>query len=251
MLNAARRSLLPFVGALPVRGRARKLRRFLSMGALDRFVLFNACEVLPSDLHRLGMSATGEFPFRERVLAEAQTVYPGDPLRQAMYSDQHTFLCSILDRNDRMTMGVSIECRVPFLDYRLVEGLAAMPSEHVRAGLKTKPILRRSLGHRLPDSVMQHRKIGFGVPWRRYLRSAAFSDLVRSLPDVEPIASGPFDRRKVRGVIEEFLSGQDAHEGLVRALAMVTIWYQAVCGSDARNRAASPSDSAAVQAASF
>ena len=45
-----------------------------------------------------------------------------------MYSDQHTFLCSVLDRNDRMTMGASIECRVPFLDYRLVEMLAALPS---------------------------------------------------------------------------------------------------------------------------
>ena len=49
------------------------------------------------------------------------------PVRQAMYLDQHTFLCYLLDRNDKMTMGASIECRVPFLDYRLVEGAARLP----------------------------------------------------------------------------------------------------------------------------
>ncbi|MCA1585234.1 MAG: asparagine synthase (glutamine-hydrolyzing) [Acidobacteria bacterium] len=183
LLRSARASLLPLAAMLPLKGRARKLKRFLSMESLDSFVLFNACEVLPADLSLLGFKAAASFPFRERVLDEAQVFYPGDPHRQAMYSDQHTFLCSILDRNDRMTMGVSIECRVPFLDYRLVEGVAALPSKAIRAGFHTKPILRRSLGNRLPESVLRQKKIGFGVPWRQYLRSGDFRDLVRSLPD--------------------------------------------------------------------
>src|SRR4030095_13657542 len=117
-----------------VNQRLLKLKRFLMFGSNDRLILFNACDVLPSDLVRLGMNLVAEYPYREQVLSEAQSLYPDEPVRQAMYNDQHTFLCSLLDRNDRMTMGASIACRVPFLDYRLVEGLAAMPSAALLKG---------------------------------------------------------------------------------------------------------------------
>src|SRR5262249_18236728 len=140
--------LLPlFERVLSFNGRWRKLTRFLELGSLARFVLFNACDVLPADTGKLGLVATGQFPYREQVLAEAQILYPGDFVRQAMYSDQRTFLCSILDRNDRMTMGASIECRVPFLDYRLVEMVAALPSSVLLAGWRGKQLLRAGVGY--------------------------------------------------------------------------------------------------------
>src|SRR5206468_5082133 len=126
--------------------------------------------VLPDNIRDLGFSAAVRFPYREQVLTDAQSLYPQDLARQAMYSDQHTFLCSILDRNDRMTMGGSIECRVPFLDYRLVEMLAALPSSVLFMGRRSKGLLRASVGSRLPPRVLRHRKWGFGVPWKQYLR---------------------------------------------------------------------------------
>src|SRR5258705_2941494 len=128
LLNLARPLFPRFSSIFNLSGRLRKLAQFLALGSNDDFVLFNACEVLPEAAPRHKNDGTPLFPFREEVLAEARALYPGEYMRQAMYSDQHTFLCSILDRNDRMTMGASIECRVPFLDYRLVETLAALPS---------------------------------------------------------------------------------------------------------------------------
>src|SRR5262249_21927556 len=122
-LNAARSLFPKVVAAFNLDGRLRKLSRFMQLGSLRRAVLFNACDVLPEDLESIDFESRGHFAFREQVLSEAEGLYPRDLVRQAMYSDQHTFLCSILDRNDRMTMGASIECRVPFLDYRLVETL--------------------------------------------------------------------------------------------------------------------------------
>ena len=86
---------------------------------------------MPDDLRELGMNPTGRFPYREMLLAKSADLYPGEPMRQAMFMDHETFLGSLLDRNDRMTMGASIECRVPFLDYRLVEGLSALPSSRL------------------------------------------------------------------------------------------------------------------------
>src|SRR5262249_25147766 len=155
------------VGRAPAR--FRKLARFWAEGGLDALLVFNQCNVLPSDLRRLGMATTGRYAYRDHIFAKAKRAYPNDAVRQAMFVDQHTYLGSLLDRNDRMTMGASIECRVPFLDHRRVEGLAAMPTRELLRGLKGKVLLRRAVGKRLPASVRAHRKWGFGVPWTTYL----------------------------------------------------------------------------------
>jgi asparagine synthase (glutamine-hydrolysing) len=228
LLNAARPVFPRFVSALNVNGRWRKLSRFLALGATDRFVLFNACDTLPADLKLLGMDPAGNFPFREQVLAEATALYPGDPMRQAMYSDQHTFLCSILDRNDRTTMGASIECRVPFLDFRLVEGLAALPSSVLLSGHQSKILLRRSVGYRLPDAVQKYRKWGFAVPWSHHFRHVPeLRDFVSAVPDLDPVRGGPFDRARVKNLVTNFLNGENSHELLVKQLVMVAVWHQA------------------------
>ncbi|HMC82379.1 MAG TPA: asparagine synthase (glutamine-hydrolyzing) [Candidatus Polarisedimenticolia bacterium] len=228
LLDAARFILPPLVAILSLGRRARKLSRFAALGSVDRFVLLNTCDTLPEDLKALGVEPAGRFDFRERVLEEAKSLYPREPLRQAMYSDLHTFLCSILDRNDRMTMGASIECRVPFLDYRMVEGLAALPTSVLAAGTTGKRLLRRAVGDRLPESVRRYRKWGFSVPWRRYLRQVQeFRDLVASLPDVKPIRDGPFDRAALRRTASRFLEGDSRSEELIRQLVMIAVWHRA------------------------
>ena len=127
-----------------------------------------------------------------------------------------------------MTMAASIECRVPFLDYRLVETLAALPSSVLLAGRRNKRVLRESVGGRLPDAVRRHRKWGFAVPWADYFRQdAELRQLVESLPEMTPIKEGPFDRSKLRNRIREFLNGNPTHEALVRQFMMIAVWHQA------------------------
>ncbi|MCM3874369.1 MAG: asparagine synthase (glutamine-hydrolyzing) [Pyrinomonadaceae bacterium] len=228
LLDAARPVLPRLLPRLGVNGRLGKLGRFLNLGSTDLFVLFNSCEVLPDDLAALGMDTTLSLPYRQQVFSEARETYPGDPVRQVMYYDQHTFLCSILDRNDRMTMGASIECRVPFLDYRLVEGLASLPTSTLFAGRQSKHLLRQAVGDRLPDNVLNHQKWGFAVPWNLYLRQVPeLRSLVHDLPDLDPIRHGPFERSLLRKAIESFLAGNNRNGELVRQLALIAIWYQA------------------------
>jgi len=225
LLDRTRPLLRPGRGA---RGRFGKLARLASLGSPEDRVLFNACNVLPDDLRDFGMHIAADFEYRRRVLSEAVALYPGDRVRQAMYSDQHTFLCSILDRNDRMTMGASIECRVPFLDFRLVEGLAALPTRHLVSGLRGKALLRRAIGSRLPPPVRRHRKWGFGVPWARYLRETPrLRERVAALPELEPIRGGPFDGAALRRQIASFLGGDGRHEALIWGLVMMTAWAEA------------------------
>jgi asparagine synthase (glutamine-hydrolysing) len=208
--------------------RVRKLGRLFGLGSPDAAVLYNACDVLPADLALLGMRPVGRFAYREAMLTEARDVYPGDLGRQAMYADQHTFLCSLLDRNDKMTMGASIECRVPFLDFRIVEQAAAFPSRTLLPDSRGKPLIRNALGPRLPAALLRHRKWGFGVPWSRYLRTIpALRETVLDLFRAEPVRDGPFDTKAISALSLRFLAGDDRNATLVRQLVMIVFWYRA------------------------
>jgi asparagine synthase (glutamine-hydrolysing) len=209
-------------------GRIRKLARMLDLGSRDAFVLFNACDVLPVDIEPLGVDGEDDFAYRREMLSEAQAAHPGEPLRQAMYLDQHTFLCSLLDRNDRMTMGASIECRVPFLDYRIVERLAASPTAALFPDGRSKAVLRDALGDRLPPEVLAGKKWGFGVPWSTYFRTVPeLRRIVEELPEARPVRDGPFDGRALRALTRRFLDGDVRTDAVVRQLAMIVIWHRA------------------------
>ena len=228
LLDLARRFAPRVALTLPLNGRTRKLARLLGLGSADSFVMFNSCEVLPSDLPDLGMASSGRFEYRESVLAEAKEIYPGDLIRQAMYTDQHTFLCSLLDRNDRMTMGASIECRVPFLDHRIVEVLGALNTPALLAHTKSKALLRDAVGDRLPKAVLRARKWGFGVPWGQHFRKVPeLREVVQSLPASPVLGDGPFDKTALERVVRSFLAGDTRKDALVRQLATIDIWYRA------------------------
>src|SRR5437867_9705255 len=132
-----------------------------------------------------------------------------------MSTDQHRVLSWILDRHDRVTLGASIECRVPFLDYRLVEGLAALPTRQLVSSRRGKALLRGAIGPRLPAPIRRHRKWGFGVPWTRYFRQTArLRERVEALPDMEPIRSGPLRQATLRQEVSAFLAGDDRRKAL-------------------------------------
>lgn len=206
--------------------RLKKFARFLERGSIEDFVLYNGANLFSSDLKEFGFETKNSFSFRRQILKEAADLYPHEPLRQVMYSDQHTFLESVLHRNDRMTMGASIECRVPFLDFRLVEGLVAMPTHLLLSGSSTKPLLRKTWGRELPSRVRRHKKWGFGVPWIRYLKSLpAFQEFISALPEVELFHS-QISSKRLHSLIEEWKRGRKDLDPLVAQLYFIGIWYQ-------------------------
>ena len=248
LLKMARPVLPSIASALRLNHRMEKLGRFLKLGSIENFILFNACELLPADLDFLDRPLSQQFAYRQQALEEARGLYPNEPMRQAMYNDHHTFLASLLERNDRMTMGASIECRVPFLDYRIVETLAALPTSKLISGRHTKHLLRQALGHRLPPAIQQARKWGFSVPWPRYFREVPeLREIVSSLPSLDPINTGPFVKSKLQSIIREFFNGDNRHEELIKQLVMIAVWKQTYF-TELRNRKAAPASSVALSA---
>ena len=77
----------------------------------------------------------------------------------------NTSLPMLLHYEDRNSMAYSIEARVPFLDYRLVEFVLGLPSGYKIKDGKTKYILRQALKNLLPEKVVnRYDKMGFVTP---------------------------------------------------------------------------------------
>lgn len=228
-------------GWFPSGSRMEKLARYLGSSGVNDLATFNACEVFPHEMEQLGPPVRREFPYRTQALQEARQFHPAEPARQAMYVDQHTYLCSLLDRNDRMTMGASIECRVPFLDYRLVQTVAGLPSSAFWRGSHSKHLLRHALGSRLPEPVLQGRKWGFAVPWSHYLRTVGgLRDALREVPSTLSHAGAPWAKPRLENLVGEFLAGDNRQEAMVRQLFQVAFWHESYFGELRHRRHVAP-----------
>lgn len=77
----------------------------------------------------------------------------------------------LLHWEDRDSMAHSIESRVPFLDYRLVEFVLGLPDDYKLAGGITKRVLRDAMTGILPDSIRNRMdKLGFATPEEIWIR---------------------------------------------------------------------------------
>ena len=70
----------------------------------------------------------------------------------------------LLMRIDKMSMGVSLECREPFLDHKLVGLALAMPTAMKLKGGIPKYMLKKAVRGLIPDALIDRKKQGFGVP---------------------------------------------------------------------------------------
>jgi asparagine synthase (glutamine-hydrolysing) len=91
---------------------------------------------------------------------------------EAAFAADHLYYLpdDLLLKEDRMTMGASVEGRVPFLDVALVEFAAALPLETRFDGLQGKRLLRRIARRHLPSHIVDRPKHGFSVPVVEWLR---------------------------------------------------------------------------------
>jgi asparagine synthase (glutamine-hydrolysing) len=95
---------------------------------------------------------------------------------------RHTQLPHLLKYEDRNSMHHSIETRLPFVDYQLVElSLSIQHAFKIREGW-TKYILRQAMNDRLPhDLAWRKTKIGFEAPMRIWLQDRdTFKDVIAS-----------------------------------------------------------------------
>jgi asparagine synthase (glutamine-hydrolysing) len=101
-------------------------------------------------------------PIHERFRAGA---WERSDLNWMTYLDLNLRLPELLlMRVDKMSMGVSLEGRVPFLDHRLVELALGVPTAVKTRGGELKTLLKRAVKGVIPDEIIHRRKQGFGAP---------------------------------------------------------------------------------------
>ena len=134
-------------------------------GSINAFPHTQKMRLLSPELRRKFAGLSSWEPLRElRQRFEATAWDPG-PLHWMSYVDLNLRLPELLlMRVDKMTMGVSLEGRVPFLDHKFVElAMSIPPAVKTRNGT-LKHILKKSVRGVIPDALIDRRKQGFGVP---------------------------------------------------------------------------------------
>jgi asparagine synthase (glutamine-hydrolysing) len=125
---------------------------------------------------------------------------------------------------DKMSMAVSLECRVPLLDHNLVELAAAMPSAIKVKGGRLKHILKQSLGDMLPDDILNRKKRGFGTPMGAWLKRE-LAPLLRQLLAPEVVrARGLFRPEVVTTLMADHESNRIDGTDALLALMNLEIW---------------------------
>ena len=78
--------------------------------------------------------------------------------REIFYLNMKWFMVNLLNRKDRMSMANSLEVRVPFADYRLVEYAFNLPDEYLFYEGREKGLLRKALTGILPEDIIYRKK---------------------------------------------------------------------------------------------
>ncbi len=208
--------------------RYNKLIRYSKIKEESDLILFNGTSIYPNDINSFYGSKTKPLnEYRYQILKDAQELYPNNLQRQALYFDQHTYMCSLLDRNDRCTMGASIECREPFLDPRLIAGLGTLNDKLLFSGKKGKYILKSTMENKLPQEILNFKKIGLSSPWENYLVSnSKFKDELQDFAKSE-IFNMPFlENLNGKKLVAQIEKGDKKIIPYILPLFMLHIWQK-------------------------
>lgn len=238
-----RRVLLdPAIAAIP----SSKIRKYVSLASMpleDRYLgvsLASASEhefLYSADFwpHAVERSPRGLLaPYYSRTVGQ-------DALARMLYADLKTWLVDdILIKADKMTMANSVELRVPFLDYRIVEFAATVPSPMKQRRGDVKWILKRAMAGRIPREVLTRPKTGFPTPLGSMFRQGLSEYLCDTLLSSVSRTRGFFRAPRIEQLIREHVAGQRDHHKLLWQLIVLEEWQRRFIDAPRRRQPVAP-----------
>ncbi len=92
---------------------------------------------------------------------------------------------TLLRDTDQMSMAHALEVRVPFVDSEVINYVMALPGNWKVNGGRPKPLLVDALGDLLPEEIWRRRKMGFTLPFQRWMCSRLANDIDEMFSDTE------------------------------------------------------------------
>jgi asparagine synthase (glutamine-hydrolysing) len=153
-------------------------------------------------------------------------------LERLLYMDVKTYLVELLMKQDQMSMSMSIESRVPFLDHVLVAFVSRLPSRLKLHRLTTKRILREAVRELVPRGVRTRRKMGFPVPFGAWVRGRWYDTVRDVLLDRRARERGVIEPTAVTRLLEDHARGRLAAGDAIWALVNLELWYRTFVDGD-------------------
>ncbi len=122
-------------------------------------------------------------------------------------------------------MANSIEARVPFLDYRIIELAYALPRNYkLNKFGKTKAVLKDAYKTALPNYITNRRKAGFGMPLRSIF---SYEEKINELLDKDFFHQiDGLSMVYIERIIQAHLRGEEDNSALIYALISFQEWYK-------------------------
>ena len=150
-------------------------------------------------------------------------------MNEVLLSDMHLVLPNdMLTKVDLMSMANSLEVRVPFLDYEVVNFLFSLPASYKIDGGMRKKILQDAFRDELPPELYNRPKKGFEVPLLQWLRTEMKSEINNDLLSEKLIREqGIFNYAEIKKLKKNLfsLSPGDIH-ARVWALVVFQHWWK-------------------------
>jgi asparagine synthase (glutamine-hydrolysing) len=161
----------------------------------------------------------------QQLAGEDKIPVPADLNASLADSIDHHPLPLFLRVEDRNSMAHSVECRLPFLDYRLVSLLFSLPPDWRLRGPWNKYVLREAMRGRIPESVRARvDKMGFPVPARRWVADALSEPLLDILNSGTARERGIYNTPAIIADIERHRRGEIDVAGSIFDVAQYEVW---------------------------
>lgn len=180
-------------------------------------------------LRKLWLSRMKHLKGCEDIVLANPLTERGFDLNRALYSDlTHYAIPQLLRYEDKNSMRWSIESRVPFLDYRLVELAMSLPSGFKILKGTTKYILRKAMKGLVSKKILERTdKIGFATPDGSWMRTPEYASFMESLMKSEEFQGRKYWKpEKANRMLQEHLSGKKNQEEALWRIISVELWLR-------------------------
>jgi asparagine synthase (glutamine-hydrolysing) len=164
---------------------------------------------------------------KEALRRLQQDVEHQDPLTQMLYIDTRSNLPDdLLMVGDKMSMANSLEVRVPFLDYRLIEFIETLPPQMKLNGLTGKYLHKKAIERWLPKERVWQKKKGFANPVEHWFRDRMRPLVDDCLLSKDSAVARYFDQAYIRRMLELDRRGTEQLRRHIYLLVSFELWHR-------------------------